>query len=51
MSQRMAQTIRDDIDARGKVKEKDAEDAMAAIVTTIRQLEGAGEIVMNRDED
>ncbi|MFN7224382.1 MAG: flagellar motor switch protein FliG [Paracoccaceae bacterium] len=51
MSQRMAQTIRDDMAARGKVKEKDAEEAMSAIVTTIRQLEGAGEIVMNRDED
>ncbi|MCU0899806.1 MAG: flagellar motor switch protein FliG [Cypionkella sp.] len=51
MSQRMAQSIRDDMAARGKVKDKDAEEAMNAIVTTIRQLEGAGEIVMTRDED
>ena len=51
MSQRMAQTLREDMDARGKIKEKDAEEAMTAIVATIRQLEGAGEIVMNRDED
>jgi len=51
MSQRMAQSIREDMTARGKVKEKDAEEAMTAIVNTIRQLEGAGEIVMNRDED
>lgn len=51
MSQRMAQTIREDMAARGKVKEKDAEEAMTTVVNTIRQLEGAGEIVMNRDED
>jgi flagellar motor switch protein FliG len=51
MSQRMAQTLREDMEARGKVKEKDAEEAMTAIVTIIRQLEGAGEIVMNRDDD
>ena len=51
MSQRMAQSIREEMTTRGKVKEKDAEEAMTAIVTTIRQLEGAGEIVMNREED
>lgn len=51
MSQRLAQSIRDEMVTRGKVKDKDAEEAMTSIVTTIRQLEGAGEIVMNRDED
>ncbi|MFN4153624.1 MAG: flagellar motor switch protein FliG [Paracoccaceae bacterium] len=51
MSQRMAQSLREEMEIRGKVKEKDAEVAMTTIVTTIRQLEGAGEIVMNRDED
>jgi len=51
MSQRMAQSLREEMAARGKVKEKDAEEAMTTIVTTIRQLEGAGEIVMNREED
>ncbi|MDO9637445.1 MAG: FliG C-terminal domain-containing protein [Pseudotabrizicola sp.] len=51
ISQRLAQSIRDEMATRGKVKDKDAEDAMTSIVTTIRQLEGAGEIVMNRDED
>lgn len=51
MSQRMAQSLREDMAARGKVKEKDAEDAMSAIVSTIRQLEGAGEIVLNREEE
>ena len=51
MSQRLAQGVREEMEARGKVKEKDGEDAMSAIVTTVRQLEGAGELVMIRDED
>lgn len=51
MSQRLAQSLREEIAERGKVKEKDADAAMAAVVTTIRQLEGAGELVMIKDED
>jgi flagellar motor switch protein FliG len=51
MSQRLAQGLREEIAARGKVKDKDAEEAMNAIVAAIRQLEGAGEVVLNRDED
>ena len=51
MSQRMAQSLREEMTARGKVKDKDAEEAMTAIVTIIRQLEGAGEIVMNREDE
>ena len=51
MSQRLAQSLREEMETRGKVKEKDAEEAMTAIVTTIRQLEGAGELVLSRDED
>ena len=51
MSQRMAQSLREEMVARGKVKEKDAETAMAAVVAGIRQLETAGEIVLIREED
>ncbi len=50
-SQRLAQSLREEIEARGKVKEKDADAAMAAVVTTIRQLEGAGELMLIREED
>jgi len=51
MSQRMAQNLREEMAARGKVRDKDAEEAMTAIVTAIRQLEGAGELILNRDEE
>lgn len=51
MSQRMAQGLREEMAARGKVREKEAEEAMATIVLAIRQLEGAGELALIRDED
>lgn len=51
MSQRMAQALRDEVAARGKVREKDGEVAMTAVITAIRQLEGAGELVLIRPED
>ena len=51
MSQRMAQGLRDEVAARGKVKDKDAEDAMTAIVTAIRQLETTGELALIQPED
>ncbi len=51
MSQRMAQGLREEMTARGKVKEKDAEEAMTAVITAIRQLEGAGELLLIRDDD
>lgn len=51
MSQRLAQSLREDMEARGKVKEKDAEDAMSAVVIAIRQLEGAGELALVKDEE
>ena len=52
MSQRLAQGLREEMAARGKVKDKDAEDAMTAIVMAIRQLEAAGELVLIQpDED
>ena len=51
MSQRMAAGLREEIGARGKVKEKDADEAMTAIVTAIRGLEAAGEITMIQPEE
>lgn len=51
MSQRMSQGLREDMAARGKVKEKDGEEAMAAVITAIRQLEAAGELFLIRDEE
>jgi flagellar motor switch protein FliG len=51
MSQRMAQGLREEMTARGKPREKDAEDAMTAVVSAIRQLESAGELVLEQDED
>ncbi len=50
MSQRMAQSLREEMEARGKVKERDGEEAMSAIVTAIRALEAAGELTLSVDE-
>ncbi|MDP1576728.1 MAG: FliG C-terminal domain-containing protein, partial [Cypionkella sp.] len=51
ISQRMAQGLREEMQARGRVKEKDAEDAMNQIITAVRQLEAAGELVLIQDEE
>ncbi len=51
MSQRMSQSLRDEITERGEVKERDAEMAMNAVITAIRQLEATGEIILIRGED
>ena len=51
MSQRMSQSLREEMEARGTVKEKDAELAMNAVITAVRQLEATGEIVLIREED
>ena len=51
MSQRMAQSLREEMETRGIVKEKDAELAMNAVITAVRALEASGEIVLIRDED
>lgn len=51
MSPRMAQGLRDEMASRGTVKDKDAEAAMAAIITAIRQLEAAGEVVLIQEEE
>lgn len=52
MSQRMAQSLRDEMANLGKVKEKDVEEAMGLIVAAIREMEAAGEIfLVAEDED
>ena len=51
LSQRMAQSLREEMTARGKIKEKDAEEAMGAIVMAIRQLEGSGEVILINPDD
>ncbi len=51
MSQRMAQGLREDMAQRGKIKAKDADDAMSAVVMAIRMLEASGEVVLTQEED
>ena len=51
LSQRMAQSLREEVAGRNKVKEKDGEEAMSLIVMAIRQLEGAGEVVLVTAEE
>jgi flagellar motor switch protein FliG len=46
ISQRLAQGLREEMAGRGKVKEKDGEAAMTAIITAIRSLEATGEITL-----
>lgn len=51
ISQRMAQNLRDEMAALGKVKEKDAEEAMGEIVAAIRELEANGEIFLVAEDE
>lgn len=52
MSQRMASTLRDEVETRGKVKPNEAEAAMGAVVSAIRALADAGDIaLLTEDED
>ena len=51
LSKRMTQTLREEVAQRGKVKEKDAEQAMGQIVMAIRQLEGSGELALIQPEE
>lgn len=46
ISQRLAASIREEVAARGTVKEKEAEAAMMGIVTSVRDLEAAGELFL-----
>lgn len=51
MSQRMAQGLREDIAQRGKIKDRDADEAMGAVVLAIRTLEASGEVVLITEEE
>jgi flagellar motor switch protein FliG len=51
ISQRLAQGLREEIGARGRVKDKEAEDAMTAIIAAIRTLEASGEIALIQPEE
>lgn len=51
ISQRMAQGLREEMAARGKVKDKDAEEAMNIIISAIRELEASGEVVLIQEEE
>ncbi|MDH2327627.1 FliG C-terminal domain-containing protein [Cereibacter sp. SYSU M97828] len=46
LSQRMAQTLREEVADRGTPRPKDAEAAMSTVIGAIRQLEGTGEITL-----
>ncbi len=51
ISQRLSQGLREEMMSRGKIKDKDAEAAMNAIVNAIRTLEASGDITLIRAED
>ncbi len=51
LSQRMAQGLREEVAARGRVKEKEAEAAMSAVIVAVRQLEAAGELALIREDE
>jgi flagellar motor switch protein FliG len=51
ISQRLAQGLREEMAARGKVKDKDGEEAMNAIIGAIRTLEASGEITLIQPEE
>ena len=51
ISKRMAEGLREEIAEKGKVKEKEGEEAMSAVVAEIRRLEAEGEILLLSPED
>ncbi|MCW1933213.1 flagellar motor switch protein FliG [Pararhodobacter zhoushanensis] len=51
MSQRMASTLRDEVENRGKIKPKEAEAALSAVVNAVRTLVEDGEITLREDDD
>jgi flagellar motor switch protein FliG len=51
VSQRMAQSLREEVAARGKVRERDAEEAMSAIIAAVRALEASGELALIVEEE
>ncbi|MCI9582840.1 flagellar motor switch protein FliG [Clostridiaceae bacterium] len=51
MSKRMAETVQGDLDITTNVRLKDVEEAQQRIVNIIRQLEDAGEVIINKGGD
>lgn len=51
ISQRMAEGLRDDMAAVGKVRPREVEEAMSAVVAAIRNLEASGEVRLIVPED
>lgn len=51
ISKRMADNLRDEMANLTKIKDKDAEEAMAAVVNTIREMEAAGELFLVADDE
>jgi flagellar motor switch protein FliG len=51
ISQRLAQGLREEMGTRGRVKDKDAEEAMTAIIAAIRTLETSGEITLIQPDE
>jgi flagellar motor switch protein FliG len=51
MSQRMAAQLRDEMEQKGRIKEKDGEAAMTSVIAAIRTLEAAGEILLTAEDE
>jgi len=51
ISQRMAQSLRDEMESHSKVKDREAETAMNAVIAAIRQLIVSGEVVLQQPDD
>ena len=51
ISQRLAGSLRDEIEAAGTVKDKDGEAAQGAVVMAIRTLEAAGDLALVTGEE
>ncbi|HEX9859379.1 MAG TPA: FliG C-terminal domain-containing protein [Paracoccaceae bacterium] len=47
----MATALREEMATRGRIKGKEAEEAMNAVITAIRQLESAGDLVLATDDE
>jgi flagellar motor switch protein FliG len=51
LSQRLAQSLREEMAERGRIRPRDAEDAQAAVVEAIRKLEAEGALSLRREEE
>ena len=51
LSQRMAQTLREEMAERGRIRPRDAEDAQASVVEAIRGLEAQGEVTLRHEDE